>query len=132
MRRVRAGQAAHHKGWRCCADEVCPCTPPGPGAEVTATGAFWSTFKGGDPGEGLDRQGECGYAINVLGPGGMTAGDATFTGDDAAATALKALLTGKDPADVRVRIGIIGCGAVAELHHVHAIALDASAVGLLE
>ena len=28
MRRVRAGQAAHHKGWRCCADEGAPTRPP--------------------------------------------------------------------------------------------------------
>ena len=30
MRRVRAGQAAHHKGWRCCADEGAPTSRPPP------------------------------------------------------------------------------------------------------
>ena len=76
---------------RCCADEVFPCTPPPPYGEVTATGAFfWATFTGGDPGEGLDLQGEFVYAINVLGPGGMTAGDATFTADTAAGVSFTA------------------------------------------
>ena len=41
-----------------------------------------------------------------------------------AAKALHAMLMAKDPSAVKVRIGIIGCGAVAELHHVPAIALD--------
>ena len=50
---------------------------------------------------------------------------ASLTGEgDAAAKALHAMLMAKDPSAVKVRIGIIGCGAVAELHHVPAIALD--------
>jgi hypothetical protein len=47
---------------------------------VTTTG----TFTGGDPGEGLDLQGDFVAAVNVLGPGGLQVGDALFT-DEAGA-----------------------------------------------
>jgi len=41
------------------------------------------TFTGGDTGEGLDFSGNFEYAVNVLGTGGGTIGDATFTNDSA-------------------------------------------------
>lgn len=47
-----------------------------PSALPTAT-----AFSGGDPGEGLDLEGEFLYAINLLGAGGMQIGDAPFTDD---------------------------------------------------
>jgi hypothetical protein len=37
------------------------------------------TYSGGDPGEGLDFQGDFAYAIDLGGAGGQTIGDATFT-----------------------------------------------------
>ncbi len=46
------------------------------GAEIT-------NFTGGDPGEGLDFEGNFVYAVNISGPGGQVIGDADFTEDDA-------------------------------------------------
>ncbi len=45
---------------------------------------------GGDPGEGLDLQGTFQYAVNVSGPGGLSAGDASFTDDDVAGVTITA------------------------------------------
>ncbi len=47
-----------------------------PAALPTAT-----AFTGGDPGEGLDLEGDFVYAINPLGPGDLTVGEANFTDD---------------------------------------------------
>jgi hypothetical protein len=41
------------------------------------------SFTGGDPGEGLDMQGNFVYAVNMLDPGGFSIGDANFTADNA-------------------------------------------------
>ncbi|MEX2213303.1 MAG: discoidin domain-containing protein [Phycisphaeraceae bacterium] len=43
--------------------------------------AVVSTFTGGDPGDGLDLQGDFRYAVNVQGPGGLQVGDALFTAE---------------------------------------------------
>ena len=53
----------------------------------TFTGEFCETEC-----EGLDLEGDFVYAVNVLGSGGMTAGDATFTDDRAAGISCSAQL----------------------------------------
>jgi hypothetical protein len=42
---------------------------------------FWNVVTGGDPGEGCDFTGTFTYAVNILGPGGFSIGDAAFTED---------------------------------------------------
>jgi hypothetical protein len=43
--------------------------------------AFWNAVTGGDSGEGCDFKGTFKYAVNILGPGGFSVGDANFTKD---------------------------------------------------
>jgi MYXO-CTERM domain-containing protein len=56
-------------------------------AGSTQSHGIVSTFTGGDPGEGLDLQGNFLYAVNTRGPGGLKVGDAFFTTDQNNATA---------------------------------------------
>jgi hypothetical protein len=48
---------------------------------VGQNNAFWNAVTGGDSGEGCDFTGTFKYAVNILGPGGFSVGDATFTKD---------------------------------------------------
>jgi hypothetical protein len=52
--------------------------PPPPMENILLSGTI-GTFTGGDPGEGLDLEGEFAYAVNVGGPGGIQVGDALFS-----------------------------------------------------
>lgn len=54
---------------------------PSQSGSVPAIPPSASAFTGGDPGEGLDMEGDFLYAINLLGEGDLTVGDATFTED---------------------------------------------------
>jgi hypothetical protein len=57
---------------------------------VASAGLITGTFTGGDAGEGLDFTGDFEYAVNVLGNGGGTVGDATFTNDSASGVNISA------------------------------------------
>jgi hypothetical protein len=57
---------------------------------VANAGLMVGTFTGGDIGEGLDFTGDFEYAVNVLGSGGGTIGDATFTNDSASGISISA------------------------------------------
>ena len=48
-----------------------------------SAGTVVSTFTGGDAGEGLDLSGQFLFAVDIRGPGGVSARDATFTTDSA-------------------------------------------------
>ena len=56
-----------------------------PGEVDKSSAADFGSFTGADQGEGLDLAGNFVFAVNLLGPGGGTAGDATFTADDSTA-----------------------------------------------
>lgn len=57
---------------------------------VANAGLITGTFTGGDVGEGLDFTGNFEYAVNVLGNGGGTVGDATFTNDSVSGVTISA------------------------------------------
>ena len=71
--------------------QLCGCSMTGSVAATVANiDASFGAFTGGDSDDGLDLCGDFKYAVDVLGDGGVTAGDAAFTKDDVAGVAVVA------------------------------------------